>query len=59
MDYIRFCRIEKAKELLLTTDWKLDDITRAVGYVDAKSLNRAFKQIYGVTPGKYKEIYKP
>ena len=59
VDYIRFCRIEKAKELLLTTDWKLDDITRAVGYVDAKSLNRAFKQIYGVTPGKYKEIYKP
>ena len=57
-DYLRDYRVEKARELLLNTDMRLNDIAEAVGYVDARPLTRAFKQIYGTTPGKYKSLHK-
>lgn len=57
-DYIRSYRVEKATELLLNTNLKLDNIASMVGFFDAKTLNRAFKAAYGITPGKYKDVYK-
>ena len=57
-DYVRDYRVEKARELLLQTDMKLSDIAVSVGFFDARPLTRAFKQMYGTTPGKYKEMQK-
>ena len=37
---------------------KLSDIAVSVGFFDARPLTRAFKQMYGTTPGKYKEMQK-
>ncbi|WP_312112806.1 AraC family transcriptional regulator [Brevibacillus reuszeri] len=47
-------RMEKAKELLLTTDATLQETANSVGYPDLFHFNRMFKKYVGVTPGQYK-----
>ena len=46
--------IEKAKELLLTTDMSIDDISIAVGYYNTSSFRRKFKQETGVSPSQFR-----
>ena len=48
-------RAEHAKKLLLTTDLKVIDIAYECGYFSEKSFYRAFLQVTGTTPGKYKK----
>lgn len=57
-DYINELRIERAKKLLVETDINVQDIVLKIGYLNVSSFIRKFKQITGVTPGKYREIYK-
>ena len=47
--------MEKAKELLMTTELSLKQIAATVGYSNVSSFIRRFKQLYGVTPGSYKK----
>ena len=56
MEYIRKVRITKAKVLFESSDDTQDTVAQKVGYLSAKSLIRAFKQVEGITPGKYKEM---
>ncbi|WP_456271141.1 response regulator transcription factor [Bacillus sp. AK031] len=58
LDYVTRIRIEKAKGLLLTTDFKIYDISVKVGYSDTKYFSRLFKKHYGEVPSKYKERMK-
>ena len=51
-DYVWALRLEKAKKLLLTTDMPIDDISLAVGYLNASSFRRKFKQTTGMTPSQ-------
>lgn len=51
-NYIWELRLEKAKELLLTTDMSIDEISIAVGYVNTSSFRRKFKQETGLTPSQ-------
>lgn len=51
-DYVWALRLEKARELLLTTDMPIDDVSLAVGYVNASSFRRKFKQATGMTPSQ-------
>ena len=53
LNYYTGLRMEKAKELLDTTDLPLKDIVAAVGYSNVSSFIRRFKQLYGVTPRRY------
>ena len=48
-------RAEHAKKLLLSTDLKIIDIAYECGYSSEKSFYRAFMQVTGTTPGKYKK----
>ena len=48
-------RAEHAKKLLLSTDLKIIDIAYECGYSSEKSFHRAFLQVTGTTPGKYKK----
>ncbi|MDK8184039.1 AraC family transcriptional regulator [Paenibacillus sp. UMB4589-SE434] len=48
-------RMEKAQELLLTTDASLQEVALSVGYTDFFYFNRMFKKYTGVAPGKYKD----
>ena len=46
-------RIEKAKELLTSTNMTLNEISDSVGFNDYFYFLKTFKKFTGVTPGKY------
>lgn len=54
-DYLRRIRMEKAKELLVTTNKNLDKIIADVGYESLRSFVRAFKNYAGLTPSEYRK----
>lgn len=58
LDYVTKTRLEKAKELLVTTDLKIYDIAEQVGYADTKYFSKLFKKYYGEVPSKFKEKVK-
>ena len=45
-------RLERARELLLETNWTLQTIAQRVGYGDAAFFSRQFKTRFGVAPGQ-------
>lgn len=47
-----------AKELILNTNMKINDIARTVGYPDTSYFYRKFKQCYGVSPASLREMKK-
>ncbi len=49
-DFLNKVKNEKAKELLLTTNIKVNDIAKMVGYVDTSYFYRKFKDYFGVSP---------
>ena len=53
VDYLTSVRLAKAKELLVETDLKVNEIAERVGY-QSSYLIRVFKKIEGVTPGQYR-----
>ena len=56
--YINMLRIDKACDLLEETDKKTADISEEVGFGSIRTFNRAFLQISGITPLKYRSMYK-
>ena len=55
--YLQKLRIEKAKELLLQQDMKVQDILELVGFVNDKYFFKVFKEFVGATPHDYKQIH--
>ncbi|MEX1031085.1 MAG: AraC family transcriptional regulator [Paenibacillaceae bacterium] len=55
IDYITELRLDKAKELLRESDFKINDIAEEVGY-QQRYFNRIFKKQVGVTPSQYREL---
>lgn len=47
-------RVEKSKQLLLSTDYCLADIAVAVGFPDQSYYCKVFKRIVGLTPGQFR-----
>lgn len=54
-DYTARARFEKAKMLLATTDFKINDIAAKVGFADSNYFSIAFKKYQGMTPSDYKK----
>jgi AraC-like DNA-binding protein len=54
IDYVTRLRIEKCKELLHTTDMRINDIAELLRY-QPSYLIRIFKKSEGMTPGQYRE----
>lgn len=54
-DYLRKIRINKAIELMRSTNMKLYEIAIAVGYSDTAHFYRAFKKETGIAPGYYQK----
>lgn len=52
--YLRNIRIDKAKELLRTTEYGVVDIALMVGYGSNAAFTRAFRSITGMTPKDYR-----
>lgn len=55
-DYLRQCRMERASELLRTTDLSVVEICGQVGISDAQYFSRVFKSFYGAPPSAYREL---
>ena len=53
LEYATEIRIERAKELLLTTRMTVREISEALGYSTSSSFIRRFKQITGETPREF------
>ncbi len=48
----------KARELILNTNMRINDIAREVGYPDTSYFYRKFKQCYGVSPASLRDMKK-
>lgn len=57
-DYILNLRMNRAKELLLTTDYSVTQIAKSIGYTEVSGFTKAFKKFEGVSPNKFREINK-
>ncbi|UKS26875.1 AraC family transcriptional regulator [Paenibacillus sp. HWE-109] len=55
-EYIKSLRIELAKKLLSETDKSVKEVVTDVGYNDAASFTRTFRQMEGIPPGRFREI---
>ena len=53
-EYLQALRIEKAKEILATTHYRVLDVGLQVGYTNGSSFIRAFKSVTGLTPHEYR-----
>jgi len=50
-------RIEKAKELLKTTQFSIYEVAERVGYQDAKHFSRLFAKHEGIKPNEFRKLY--
>ncbi|MDD5994646.1 MAG: AraC family transcriptional regulator [Clostridiales bacterium] len=55
LDYVNKVRISKAKELIATRKYSLEEVGDIVGYTSNQTFRRAFSKIVGMTPGKYRD----
>ncbi|SDY11102.1 two-component system, response regulator YesN [Evansella caseinilytica] len=55
LDYVTRVRLQKAKELLLTGNFKVYEVAEQVGYSDPKYFSKLYKKYYGKLPSAYKE----
>lgn len=53
--YLTQLRVQKAKELLRTTTFKVYEISEMVGYRNAEHFNRMFKKVCGISPAQYRK----
>lgn len=55
-EYLNKIRNMKAKELILNTNMKINDIAKEVGYYETSYFYRKFKEFYGVSPATLREF---
>ena len=56
--FSRRIRMEKAKELLQTTNYTIQTIAETVGYTEGNNFQTAFKTVMGYTPGAYRKQFQ-
>ena len=54
-DYLKRTRMEKAQELMKTTNLKLYQIAEMVGYSDSAHFSRTYRQVFGINPLSWKQ----
>lgn len=55
-EYLKNIRLKEAEKLLANTNMKIYQISKKVGYNDAKYFNRIFKNEYGLSPKEFRFI---
>jgi len=53
--YLVEARLQRAEELLRTTDLGIEQIAQAVGYQNVAAFDRIFKRAFGVTPSELRD----
>lgn len=51
---LQLMRIEKAKQLLLDTQWPINELAQRLGFSDAHNFSNFFKKFVGVSPKGYR-----
>lgn len=54
--YLRQLRMDRARELLRTTAYGIEEIAGLVGYDSHSSFTRAFRRLVGLTPNQYRHL---
>jgi AraC family transcriptional regulator len=54
MTYVKMRRIERAKVLMTSTNQQLTEIALICGFADQSHLNRSFRRVIGVSPGRWR-----
>lgn len=57
-DYLANCRIDRARQLLATTDLSIAEVSTAIGYQEANSFSRLFKARTGQSPSDYRTVQR-
>ncbi len=57
-EYIWKLRIKAAKYMFVNTQLSVNEIVKSIGYIDASSFCRRFKNEAGITPGAYIKKYR-
>ncbi|MGM8214589.1 helix-turn-helix transcriptional regulator [Bacillaceae bacterium W0354] len=57
-EYIRERRITQSARKLITTDQRVIDIAMTYQFNSQESFTRAFKKVYGMTPGNYRKLLR-
>lgn len=56
-EYLINCRINKAKNMLISTSYTIEDISFLTGFNNASNFINKFKQLEGMTPSRYRKYY--
>ncbi|WP_197068300.1 helix-turn-helix domain-containing protein [Candidatus Soleaferrea massiliensis] len=57
-EYLLLCRIDRAKDLLESTQDKISNIAKQTGFANVKYFSTCFKQKTGYTPSVYRNLYR-
>jgi len=57
--YVQNLRVEEAKRLLEMESLSSEEISASVGYENPAFFRRLFKRSTGLTPGQYRQMFKP
>ena len=57
-EYLMKVRVRAAKKEILETEKSMLEIAMDTGFTDSRSLIHAFKEVYNITPYKYKKQNK-
>ena len=52
--YLTQLRLAKAKDLLKTTKWSIQEVSTFLGYQEANSFIRLFSNRFSISPGKFR-----
>lgn len=52
--YINYLRLEKAKNMLISSNYTIAEISLSVGFLDQYYFSRLFKKEIGISPSEYK-----
>lgn len=56
MTYVKMRRVERARALMASTNQQLTEIALICGFADQSHLNRSFRRVIGVSPGRWRRI---
>lgn len=55
VSYLQKLRLDEAKRLLETTDWRVNEIGHRIGFTDEKHFLKVFKSTVGLSPTEYRK----
>jgi transcriptional regulator GlxA family with amidase domain len=57
--YVEALRVERARVLLETTQAQVDDVASRCGFGTVETMRRSFRRRLGVSPGHYRDRFRP